>query len=82
MRGKIAVDDELGNVRQALADAGYEVVGIEEPTESADVVVLSGMTQDMAGYQGMQSDSAVVNAAGMSAEDVVVEVGKRLRKRL
>lgn len=81
MRGRIAVDDELGNVRQALTDAGYQVVGIEQSSDSADVLVLSGMTQDMAGYEEMQSDAAVVNAAGMSAADVVEEVRKRLAKR-
>lgn len=81
VRGRIAVDDELGNVREALADAGYEVMNIEQARDSADVLVLSGMTQDMAGYEDIQTDASVVNATGMSAAEVVTEVGKRLRNR-
>lgn len=81
MRAKIAVDDDLGNVRQALAAAGYDIVNLEKDMSSADVVVISGMTEDLAGYQNLQSDAAVINAEGMSAAEVVDEIKERLERR-
>jgi hypothetical protein len=81
MRAKIAVDDDLGNVRQALAAAGYDVVNLEKDMTSADVVVVSGMTGDLAGYKDIRTEAAIVNAEGMSAASVVDEVRERLDRR-
>jgi S-adenosylhomocysteine hydrolase len=81
MHARVAVDDDLGNVRQALVEAGFNVVNLEENIDSADVLVLSGMTQDLTGDARIRSSAAVVNAGGMTAEDVVEQVRERLDRR-
>jgi S-adenosylhomocysteine hydrolase len=78
---KIAVDNDLANVRQALSDAGYDVVNIEKNIDSADILVISGTGRDVTGFENMRSDAAIINAAGMDAVSVVDEVRERLTQR-
>jgi S-adenosylhomocysteine hydrolase len=78
---KIAVDNDLANVRQALAEAGYELVNIEKNIESADVLVISGTSEDVVGFEDVRTDAAIINAAGMDAISVVDEVRERLARR-
>lgn len=81
MPARVAVDDELGQVRQALVAEGFDVVDLEQNISTADIVVLSGLTENTVGYSDIRTGAAVVNAGGMTADDVVQEVRARLARR-
>ncbi|AFV10291.1 hypothetical protein Tph_c00410 [Thermacetogenium phaeum DSM 12270] len=76
----VAVEDELGNVRSALEDAGYRVVGMNPADlRRAQAVVVSGMDIDMLQQEDIRTDVPVINAAGLSAEEIVAAVRERLK---
>lgn len=75
----VAVDDDLGNVRSALEDAGYRVIGINPvDLRSAQAVVVSGMDVNMLQREDIRTDVPVINAAGRSAAEIVADIRERL----
>ncbi|NLJ75158.1 MAG: YkuS family protein [Firmicutes bacterium] len=81
MARTIAVDDKLANVRQALENQGYNVASLKEGLDKAAVVVVSGMDDDLLGDQSITTKAAVIQAAGLSAEQVINEVEKAIQLR-
>ncbi len=79
MAGTIAVDDKLGNVRQALENEGYNVTSLEEGLHKAAVVVVSSMDDDLLGDQSITTKAPVIQAAGLTAEQVINEVEKAMQ---
>ncbi|MGB9792125.1 MAG: YkuS family protein [Thermacetogeniaceae bacterium] len=75
----VAVEDGLGNIRDALEDAGFLVVGMEpEDLSRADAVVISGGDIDILQMENIEADVPVISAEGRSAEEVVDDVRERL----
>ena len=81
MARTIAVDDKLANVRQALENQGYNVASLKEGLDKAAVVVVSGMDDDLLGDQSITTKATVIQAAGLSAEQVINEVEKAIQLR-
>jgi hypothetical protein len=75
----IAVEDELSNVRSALVDAGFQVVGMT-PAElrKAEAVVVSGMDINLMQQQDICTEVPVINAVGRSAAEIVTDLKQRL----
>ncbi len=87
---KIAVQNGLGEIANYLTEQGYEVVGMEDNTGPVDVIVYSGVSNDITGFDevdyygdgvtmGVNSPSGVmlVNAHSHSPEQVVSIINNR-----
>ena len=78
---KICVERSLDNVRQALAQAGYEVVELtKENLKNCDCCIITGQDQNMMGMADTVTKARVINARGMSADEVVKEVSATVGK--
>jgi len=87
---KVAVQNGLGDIAAKLGEQGYDVVSMEENTAPVDVIVYSGVSNDLTGFDtvdyygdglsmGVESPSGVmlVNAHSHSPEQVVSLISHR-----
>lgn len=78
---KVAVEKSLGNVKSYLSNQGYNVADLESAKSSLqnfDAVVVSGQNSNLLGMQNTSTKASVVNASGMSPEDVYNQLTNRL----
>jgi hypothetical protein len=76
---RIAVENNLANVKQFLQNNGFEVVSLDaQNMPDCDCYVISGMDQNMMGMQDIQTGAPVINAHGMSAEQVLAAINARI----
>jgi hypothetical protein len=70
---KIAVEDQLTDVKQMLQENGYTVVS---PKNSANVaaVVVSGMDNNLMNMQGITTKAPVIDAAGKSPDQILSRI--------
>lgn len=85
-QGIVAVSDELDPVADALRRRGYRVVRLHEADRDGErdhllAVVVSGRSDDVAGIQTTRTAAPVIDAAGMTAEEVVELVERRRLER-
>jgi len=89
---KVAVQSGLNEISARLREQGYEVVGMEDNTGPVDVIVYSGVSNDLTGFDavdfygdgmtmGVNSPSGImlVNTHSHSTEEVVSIINNRLR---
>lgn len=77
MYKKVAVEDGLTNVEQALQAAGYQTTAMDEKSlYNVQAVVVKGDSVDLAAEGNLRVP--VVNAAGRTAEEVVEVIRDRL----
>ncbi|GGE23053.1 UPF0180 protein YkuS [Marinithermofilum abyssi] len=68
---RVAVEEGLQAVSQALQNRGYEVVSLDGMQQgNCACFVVSGGDNNMMGMQDTVTEAAVVNAEGMTAEEV------------
>lgn len=71
----IAVENSLTNVKQALEESGYQVVSMDASSlQSCDCCVISGQDKNMLGIADAETSASVINALGMSADEVLQQV--------
>ena len=77
---KIGVEDGLTNVQEALQERGYEVVPIhnEADVQDLDCCIVSGLDSNVMGMQTISIEGPVIEASGLSAEEICQEVENRL----
>ena len=69
---RVAVEEGLEDVRQAIEDAGWEAVGLEDAElDEVDAVVCTGMDDDFLGDESTLTEVPVISADGLSADEVV-----------
>lgn len=75
---KIAVEDNLTDVKQMLQEQGYTVVS---PKNSGDVaaIVVSGMDNNLMNIQNITAKAPVIDASGQSADQIVSRI-RQLKK--
>jgi hypothetical protein len=74
---KIAVENSLTNVKQALENNGYQVVSMDESSiGSCDCCVISGQDKNMLGIAETATQAAVINAQGLSVDEVLQQVNR------
>jgi glutamine amidotransferase PdxT len=79
---KVAVEGALTPVAQMLQQNGYDVVQLNEnELNQVDCVVISGGDQNVMGMEDRATKAQIVNAEGLTAEQVVREVEQRMNKR-
>lgn len=76
---RVAIEPNLTPIRDALQARGYQVVPLEPGRrQQADAYVVTGMQDNLMGIQDTDGARApVVEARGLTAEQVVREVDRR-----
>ncbi len=75
---KVVVHGYLGSVREMLQEKGYEILPLEQMTE-ADAVVVSGGDDNMMGIETTLTEAPVIQALGMTPDEVIAAVESRSR---
>lgn len=73
MAKKIAVEDNLSTIKQALEKSGYTVVS-PKSKESVMACVVMGMDNNLMDIQNTVTKAPVIDAAGMTPEQVVSRI--------
>ncbi|MGM9931563.1 YkuS family protein [Pradoshia sp.] len=78
---KIGVEESLSDVQQALREKGYEVVQLnhEYGAANCDCCVITGMDKNVMGMQDVTIEGPVINADGLTADQVCSEVESKLQ---
>jgi hypothetical protein len=81
MSKRIGVEQSLTNVSDALRSKGYDVVELrqEKDASGCDCCVITGQDQNVMGIQNVVTQGSVLNAHGMSAEEVCQAVDSRFQ---
>ncbi len=77
---RIVVEDDLGNIKSALQQQGYEVLSMNAISQNPDAVVVSGMSDNVMGMQDTQTPAPVIEARGLDTREVLNELERRLSK--
>ncbi|QGU94877.1 hypothetical protein GOM49_06975 [Clostridium bovifaecis] len=80
---KIAIERELSNIGDFLKNAGYSVQELStnmkyntSELDKFDAVVLSGLSEDVMGFQDTLTSTSIINAEGMTREQIREELDK------
>jgi hypothetical protein len=78
---KIGVEGSLTNIQQALRDRGYNVVELNNGAnaQNFDCCVVSGLDTDVMGMQDALTKGSVIEASGLSAEEVVKRIENKMK---
>lgn len=85
MNKTIAVEHNLTPVVEYLSEKGYKVESIDFGSEyrkgidKYDAVVITGMNKDFLGVQDIVSKIPVIEAKGLSAEQVYDQITKKIQ---
>ena len=77
----IGVEQSLTDVQQALEEKGFDVVALknEQDATNCDCCVISGLDENMMGINDIVTKGPVIDASGMSADDVCQAVERRIK---
>lgn len=79
MRLRVAVEDSLRAVKERLRAAGYDVLSLAGGVpDHVSAVVVNGLDDNLLGRQDVLARAPVINAAGLTPEEVAAEVARRL----
>jgi len=78
---KIGVEQSLTNVQEALRARGYEVVSLRQESDAkgCDCCVITGQDSNVMGIQNAVTEGSVIEARGLTAEEICERVEERLR---
>lgn len=79
---KIGVEGSLTDVQQALQEKGYNVVQLREENDAkeCDCCVITGLDSNVMGNSTTVTAGSVIEANGLTAEDILREVENRLNR--
>lgn len=78
-KGIVAIEKGLSPVKDLLERSGYRVVGIEDAElQSVDAIVVRGSDDNLMGRQDLMSGAPVIEATGLTPEEVQAEVDRRV----
>ncbi|RSK26854.1 YkuS family protein [Bacillus sp. HMF5848] len=77
----IGVEGSLTNVQEALRQKGYNVVALkgEDDAKGCDCCVVTGLDSNIMGIANTVTAGSVIEANGLSADEVCQAVETRLR---
>ncbi|MDT8859202.1 YkuS family protein [Alkalihalobacillus sp. MEB130] len=77
---KIGVEQSLTDVQQELQSKGYDVVQLkqEQDAQGCDCCVITGQDQNVMGIQDAAIQGSVINAHGMTAQQVCQVVEEKM----
>lgn len=77
---KVGVEQSLTDIQQALREKGYDVVDLklQSDAKNCDCCVVSGLDSNVMGMQDTFTKGSVIDANGMTADEVCQQVASRL----
>ncbi|TMW73015.1 YkuS family protein [Alteribacter natronophilus] len=80
---RVGVEQSLSAIQQALQEKGHEIVQLQQQgdEDGCDCCVISGQDQNVMGMQDTQQQGSVINAHGMSADEVCQQVEQRTQQQ-
>ncbi|NQD67826.1 YkuS family protein [Bacillus haikouensis] len=81
MARRIGVEESLQNVVQALREKGHDVVELKQESDAqgCDCCVVTGIDSNVMGIQNAVTQGSVIEASGLSADQVCQQVESRLQ---
>lgn len=78
---KVGVEQSLSAVQEALQSKGYEVVQLKQESDAkgCDCCVITGQDENVMGIQSAVTQGSVINAHGLSADEVCEQVENKLQ---
>ncbi|WP_088070920.1 YkuS family protein [Gottfriedia luciferensis] len=78
---RIGVEQSLTNVQDALRSAGHDVVELKQESDAngCDCCVVTGMDSNVMGMQNVATQGSVIEASGLTAEEVCQQVESKLQ---
>ncbi|MEH7120195.1 YkuS family protein [Neobacillus vireti] len=78
---KVGVEQSLTNIQQVLREKGYDVVELkqESDAQNCDCCVVTGLDSNVMGMSDTVTKGSVIDANGMSADEVCRQVESRLQ---
>lgn len=69
----------MQDVKSALQSSGHEVVTMDESNaQSCQCCVISGQDKNVMGMADRATQASVINAEGMTADEIVAQVNQRV----
>lgn len=73
----IAVEEALSPVKEYLREQGYQVVDLDRAHGAVDAIVVRGTDSNVTGRQDILARAPVIEAAGLTPEQVGREIERR-----
>ena len=81
MHIRVAVDDALRPVKEQLLAGGFDVVRLAGGVPGdVQAIVVNGLDDNLMGRQDIVSRVPIVNADGLTPEEVAAEVSRRIQQ--
>ncbi|CAH0118409.1 MULTISPECIES: YkuS family protein [unclassified Paenibacillus] len=77
---KVALEDSLNSVADALQRDGHEVVSMNNVAD-CDCCVISGQDKNVMGMSGIETKASVINAQGLSSDEIVNQVNRAVNNK-
>ncbi|WP_445490717.1 YkuS family protein [Niallia sp. 03133] len=79
---KVGVEQSLSNITEALKNSGHEVIELKQESDAqgCDCCVISGGDSNVMGMQDTAIKGSVIEASGLSAEEVCSQVDQKIGK--
>lgn len=77
---KIGVEESLSNVKQALRSKGYEIIDVKQAADARnlDCYVVTGLESNVMGINDTSIKASIIEADGLSADEVCREVENKI----
>ena len=78
---KIGVEQSLTNVQEALRAKGYDIVELKQESDAKglDCCVITGLDKDALGMENTSSKGSVIDAHGLTADEICQQVDKKMK---
>lgn len=74
MKGRIAIEPALSNVKNYLTEKGYTVEsmteGEKQNLQQYDAIVVTGLSKNLLGIEDTDTRAVVINADGLTPQEV------------
>ncbi|NKE06020.1 YkuS family protein [Bacillus selenatarsenatis] len=79
MMARVGVEQSLTNISEALRERGHDVVELrsEADSQGCDCCVVTGIDSNVMGMQDVSTQGSVIEANGLSAEEVCRQIDQR-----
>lgn len=77
---KIGVEQSLTNVKDALRAKGYDIVELKQESDARDLdcCVITGLDKDVMGIQNTSNKGSIIEANGLTADEVCQQVDEKM----
>jgi hypothetical protein len=72
---KVAVENQLQDVKEAVQNSGFEVVSMDQASD-ASCCVITGQDINVMGMSEATTPASVIHADGLSTSDIVDQVNR------